>query len=166
MYNKENENNTPTNDSLLKPWQEDFCVEMAKGVTTQIKAYRIARRTPDTTKDNTLGKKASALLKRPEIKQRIKEIRSEAAVYDLLNMFNDVDEALRNELKRPNEGFSARSNFAVAKLIEMKAKAAGLFEKDNIRQIQGSIDHKGIPKAFNIVIDSGQVKSEGENESE
>lgn len=166
MYNKNDSDNIPNSDQkVLKPWEEDFCVEMAKGVTTQEKAYRIARRTPDSTKSNTIGKKSTAMMKRQEIKSRIKEIRNDFAKYDLYEMFSEINEAISNEVKRPDEGFTARSNFAVAKLIEMKAKASGLFEKDNIRQITGDINHTGIPTAFNIVIDSGQVKGEGTDDS-
>ena len=88
---------------------EKFAQELAKGVLSQRKAYRVAFPRSVNWKDETVDSKASALAKNDKVLARVKELQEEAASKAVMNatqrkewlssLIQNNDETTQNKLK-------------------------------------------------------------------
>ena len=114
----------------LTPKQEKFCQCVAEGMT-QADAYRAAYDCKPTTKAETIINKASALMKRGDIRATVESMRGpirEKAGITLETHLNDLLE-LRNRARDEGQ-YSAAISAEIA-----RAKAAGVsIEKSEVTQ--------------------------------
>jgi hypothetical protein len=107
---------------VLTPKQEKFAQEVASG-KTQADAYRASYNVKPNTKPETTQKKASLLMKRAEIRGRVKELRKPIAVRAQLTLESHLTDLLELRKRAMEEGqFSAAISAEIA-----RGKASGIY---------------------------------------
>ena len=107
---------------MLTPKQEKFAQEVASG-KTQADAYRASYNVKPNTKPETCQQKASLLMKRVEIRARVKELRKPIAVRAQLTLESHLADLLDLRKRAMEEGqFSAAISAEIA-----RGKASGIY---------------------------------------